>query len=86
MGLVDCILFTESTYDPDHTQLAMLRPKEYSFLLFKIKLPLQRSKDLMLNINNAPDSEKKKITLKVAKASEAISNVDNSTYLKKSLN
>lgn len=29
---------------------------------------------------------KKKITLKVAKASEAISNVDNSTYLKKSLN
>lgn len=59
MGLVDCILFTESTYDPDHTQLAMLRPKEYSFLLFKIKLPLQRSKDLMLNINNAPDSEKK---------------------------
>lgn len=40
----------------------------------------------MLKLNDLADSEKKKITLKVAKASEAISNVDNSTYLKKSRN
>lgn len=39
----------------------------------------------MLKLNDLVDSERK-ITLKVAKASEAISNVDNSTYLKKSLN
>lgn len=37
----NCILLTESSYDPRHTQLAMLWPKEYNFLLLNVKLPLR---------------------------------------------